>query len=274
MKLIVLSDIHIDLPIDGQKYPDNLARLETAIERINTAYSDADLVVFAGDLVDRGKFSEPYEALKEALESLLPPYALTLGNHDGRDTFCGVFGMDHCGAAGYVQSAHTCDGTHVLVLDSAADAPAPEGFRGARAAWGQLCAQRLDRLQHWLEETNGQPVIVILHHPPLKLGLSGDTMALREPEAFINLLARHGNVRHVISGHIHMTTTAVHRGISFTTLAGGCTTVSEDFGRRENKSRRTGPAQMAVVLSDAMQTTVHFDNYVDATPAFSKWGTF
>jgi len=124
MKLVVLSDIHIDLTIDGQKYPDNLARLETAIERINTAYSDADLVVFAGDLVDRGKFSEPYEAFKEALESLLPPYALTLGHHDGRDTFCGVFGMDHCDAAGYVQSAHTCDGTHVHFDNYADSTPA------------------------------------------------------------------------------------------------------------------------------------------------------
>ncbi|MEL7519654.1 MAG: hypothetical protein AAFN48_11955, partial [Pseudomonadota bacterium] len=88
--------------------------------------------------------------------------------------------------------------------------------------------------------------------------------------ALIDMLVEHGNVRHVISGHIHMTTTAFHRGIPFTTLAGGCTTVIEDVGRRENRRRRTGPAQMAIVLSDAEQTTVHFDNYVDANPAFSK----
>lgn len=270
MKLVVLSDIHIDLPLDGQKYPDNLARLETAIERINTAYWDADLVVIAGDLVDRGRFAEPYEALKDRLTKLSVPYALTLGNHDDRDTFCEVFGQGHCDENGYIQSARNLGGTHVLVLDSAADAPAPEGFRGARDAWGQLNAPRLDRLKRWLQDTKGQPVIVILHHPPLRLGLSGDSMHLRAPEALIDMLADHGHVRHVISGHIHMTTTAFHRGIPFTTLAGGCTTVAEDFGRRENKRRRTGPAQMAIVLSDAAQTTVHFDNYVDANPAFSK----
>lgn len=270
MKLIVLSDIHIDLPLDGQKYPDNLARLETAIARINTAYSDADLAVFAGDLADRGKFTEPYEALKDALDTLTVPFALTLGNHDDRDTFCHVFGKGHCDAAGYIQCAHVLDGTHVMVLDSATIDLAPAGYRGARAAWGELCPERLDALEHWLQQTGGQPVIVILHHPPLQLGLWGDPMLLREPEPLIDLLADHGNVRHVISGHIHMTTTAFHRGIPFTTLAGGCTTVFEDIGRRENRSRRTGPAQMAVVLSDADQTTVHFDNYVDAHPAFSK----
>lgn len=270
MKLVVLSDIHIDLPLEDQKYPDNLARLETAIERINTAYSDADLVVFAGDLVDRGRFPAPYKALKETLESLSLPYALTLGNHDDRDTFCGVFGKAHCDENGYIQSAHDVGGTHVLVLDSTTDAPAPKGFRGARDAWGQLDTPRLDTLGHWLQETNGEPVIVILHHPPLQLSLWGDPMLLREPKALIDMLVEHGNVRHVISGHIHLTTTAFHRGIPFTTLAGGCTTVIEDVGRRENRRRRTGPAQMAIMLSDAEQTTVHFDNYVDANPAFSK----
>ena len=270
MKLVVLSDIHIDLPLDDQKYPGNLARLETAIERINTAYSDADLVVIAGDLADRGRFAEPYEALKEALENLSPRYALTLGNHDDRDTFCRVFGNVHCDENGYIQSTHELDGTRILVLDSTTDAPAPKGFRGARDAWGQLDTPRLDMLKRWLQETNGQPVIVILHHPPLQLGLSGDPMLLREPEALIDALVDYGNVRHVISGHIHTTTTAFHRGIPFTTLSGGCTTVSEDFGRRENRLRRTGPAQMAIVLSDNEQTTVHFDNYVDTNPAFSK----
>jgi len=270
MKLVVLSDIHIDLPETDQKYPDNLARLEIAIERINTAYSDADLVVFAGDLADRGKCAEAYEALKNTLENLSVPYALTLGNHDDRDTFCHVFGKGHCDAAGYIQSAHSVDGNHVVVLDSATNEPAPAGYRGARAAWGQLCQQRLDTLMHWLQQTGGQPVVVILHHPPLQLGLWGDPMLLREPEPLIDLLVDHGNVRHVISGHVHMTTSAFYRGIPFTTLAGGCTTVIEDIGRREHRSRRTGPAQMAVVLSDTDQTTVHFDNYVDANPAFQK----
>lgn len=270
MKLVVLSDIHIDYPADGQKYPDNLARLETAIDRINTAYSDADLVVFAGDLVDRGRFTEPYDVLKDALAGLSLRYALTLGNHDDRETFCRVFGKAHCDEDGYVQSAHSIDGTHVIVLDSAADAPAPEGYRGARAAWGQICTQRLERLKQWLQATNGEPVIVILHHPPRELGIWGDELLLREADTLIDMLVEHGNVRQVISGHVHRTTTAFHRGISFTTLAGGCTTVVEDVGRRENRHRRAGPAQMAIVLSDAQQTTVHFDNYVDGNQQVRK----
>lgn len=270
MKLVVLSDIHIDEPGGDQKFPENLRRLETAIDRINTAYGDADLLVFAGDLVDRGRRAEPYYLLQNALARLAPPYALTLGNHDGREAFRSVFGDAHCDPNGYVQSAHDLDGTCVIILDTASDIPAGSNRRGASDPKGQLCAKRLSWLSDRLSDAADQPVIVILHHPPLRLGLVNDPWVLQEPEAFIDLLASHGDVRQVLSGHIHLTSTAFHRGIPFTTLAGNCTTTVEDFGRQQNKLRRTGPAQMAVVLSDADQTTVHFDNYVDAHPAFVK----
>jgi 3',5'-cyclic AMP phosphodiesterase CpdA len=270
VKLVVLSDIHVDAPDDDQKFLDNLMRLDSAVERINTAYGDADLVVFAGDLVDRGRQAEPYRLFQHALARLEPPHALTLGNHDGRETFRSVFGDTHCDPNGYVQSAHDLDGTCVIILDTASDIAAGPDRRGASDPKGQLCAKRLGWLADRLKDAAGQPVIVILHHPPLRLGLKNDPWVLEDPAAFIDLLAAHGDVRQVLSGHIHLTSTAFHRGIPFTTLAGNCTTSTEDFGRQQNKLRRTGPAQMAIVLSDAEQTTVHFDNYVDAHPAVSK----
>lgn len=270
MKLVVLSDLHIDEPDVHQKFSDNLIRLETAIDRINTAYGDADMVVFAGDLADRGRRAEPYHLFQNALARLAPPYALTLGNHDGREAFRSVFGEAHCDPNGYVQSAHDLGGTCIIVLDTASDLPAGADRRGASDPKGQLCAKRLNWLADRLRDAANQPVIVILHHPPLRLDLVNDPWGLQGPAAFIDLLASHGDVRQVLSGHIHLTSTAFHRGIPFTTLAGNCTTTAEDFGRRQNKTRRTGPAQMAIVLSNADQTTVHFDNYVDAHPAFAK----
>lgn len=264
MKLVILSDIHLMTAEDQDRDPGNLTRLEAPIQRINTAYDDADLVVIAGDLADRGRYIAPYEALKPALTHLKPPHALTIGNHDARENFTAVFGKKHSDPDGFIQSVHAIGDYRVLVLDSVSDAPAPEGYRGARSPLGQLCDPRLAWLEQQLDAAKGHPVIVILHHPPLKLQITTDFMALDAPEALTDLLAAHGNVRQVISGHIHMTTTALHRGIPFTTIAGGSTTSAEDFGRAENKHRREGPAQMAVVLGDTEQVTVHFDNYQDA----------
>jgi 3',5'-cyclic AMP phosphodiesterase CpdA len=266
MKLIVLSDLHLMAAEDHACDLATHARLEAAIDRINAAYDDADLVVVAGDLVDRGRHLELYEALQAALARLKPRYALTIGNHDLRANFQAVFAPAQCDAAGFAQSAHEIGGFRVLVLDSASEAPPPKGYGGLRTPVGELCAQRLDWLDQQLAMAKDQPVIVILHHPPLQLQLTLDFMGLGAPEALIDRLVAHGDVRHVLSGHIHLTTTAFHRGIPFTTIAGGFSTGVEDFGRAANKRRRDGPAQMAVVLADPDQVTVHFDNYVDAHP--------
>ncbi|WP_147127498.1 metallophosphoesterase [Shimia ponticola] len=269
MKLIVLSDLHLmqDDPVRDQG---NHARLYSAVERINTAYPDADLVVVAGDIADRGKLLRPYQDAYAALSCLIPPWTVTVGNHDDRETFKSVFGVGHCDPNGFVQSSHDLDGTRVIVLDSASEEPAPEGMRGARDPAGQLCPARLTWLDHQLASAKGMPVLIVFHHPAIPTCITLDDWILRSPEALIDRLVAHGQVRHVISGHIHMTTTSFFRGIPFTTIAGGHTTSVEDFGGRENKFRRTGPAQMAVVLSDADKTIVHFDNYVDANPDFQK----
>lgn len=263
-KIIVLSDIHLSTPEDIGHDLGNHARLDAAIAQINTAYSDANLVVIAGDLADRGRHLAPYEDLKAALAQLSPPHALTIGNHDARENFLSVFGPAYADENGFIQSAHTLGETCVIILDSASDQPPPPGFRRARSPVGELCAARLAWLNARLKDAQDRPVIVILHHPPMQLQITSDEMALQAPDALIDCLFAHGNVRQVISGHIHMTTTAFHRGISFTTIAGGFSTTAEDFGRRDNKIRREGPAQMAVILTDANQTIVHFDNYADA----------
>ncbi|MEO0544196.1 MAG: metallophosphoesterase [Pseudomonadota bacterium] len=265
-KIIVLSDLHLMNPADPDRDLGNHQRLETAISRINDVYADTDLVVFAGDLADRGKYLEPYHDVKDALTRLVPPYALTIGNHDSRESFQAVFGQAHCDDNGFVQSAHNLDGTHVIVLDSMCERPPPDGFRGARSPEGEFCEGRLAWLRHRLNEAKGRPTIIILHHPPLQLQITSDRMALQNPEPFVDMLVAHGDIRQVISGHIHMTTTAILRKVPFTTVAGSFSTTAEDFGLREGKRRHEGPAQMAVVFSDETQTTVHFDNYVDAHP--------
>lgn len=270
MKMIVLSDLHLKTSQDTSRDLGNTERFETAIDRINSAYSDADLVVVAGDLADRGRYLEPYETFVSAIAKLDPPHAVTLGNHDARENYVAVAGTRHCDKNGFVQSCHEIDGTFVIILDSVSDLPAPSGFKGARSPAGQLCDQRLTWLDKALEEAAGRPVIVILHHPPLQLQINSDDMALEAPNALIDRLVAYGNVRHVISGHIHMTTTAFHRGVPFTTIAGNFSTTSEDFGSKVNKQRRTGPAQMAVVLSGTEQTTIHFNNYCDDHPLVTR----
>ncbi|MEL6913049.1 MAG: metallophosphoesterase [Pseudomonadota bacterium] len=261
MKLIVLSDLHLMAPGAANDLG-NQARLAAAVARINAGYDDADLVIVAGDIADRGSVAVYAEA-HATLSQLTPPWVATVGNHDDRGAFLRVFD----GTAGFAQYARVVDGHHVLVLDSlklSPDGPYPV------APEGELCADRLSWLDARLAEAKGAPVVVALHHHVVPVDTRMDPYTLEAPEELIERLAAHGHVRHVISGHIHMTTTSFHRGIPFTTLAGGHSTSVEDFGRKTNKRRLTGPAQMAIVLSDDRKTTLHFDNYNDAHAAFER----
>ena len=113
-------------------------------------------------------------------------------------------------------------------------------------------------------------MVMILHHPVWPVKIVMDDWGLDNPKELTEVLVKHGNVRHVLGGHIHMTTTTLRNGIPFTTIAGNHSTSVEDFGRKENKFRREGPAQMAVLLGTADQLTVHFDNYDDANPVVTS----
>ncbi len=267
MKLVVLSDLHLMPPDAADRDLGNGARLEMAIDRINTGYADADLVVLGGDLVDRGHHSDNYRDLKTALTRLVPPVAMTIGNHDHRENFTEIFGAAHLNADGFVQSAHVIDGHHVIVIDSLEINTDPEWpYYSART--GYVCERRRAWLADRLQDAKGALVIAILHHHMVPVGIQMDAASLRDTGLVLDLFEAHGDVRQVISGHIHMTTTTMHRGIPFTTIAGGHSTSVEDFGTRENKYRRKVPAQMAIILSDTEKTTVHFENYLDAHEGF------
>jgi 3',5'-cyclic AMP phosphodiesterase CpdA len=115
-----------------------------------------------------------------------------------------------------------------------------------------------------LLEAADKPVIVILHHHANPLFTRVDRIILRDGARLANLLATHGDIRQVIAGHVHYNSTALWRGIPFTTLSGNHynVTVNLDGGTFEELD---GPAQMAVILADADQTLVHFDNYIDSS---------
>lgn len=261
MKLVVLSDLHLTPPGEPLNGGDPHARLDAAIARINSAYADADLVALAGDLTDLGR-TAAYAALRDRLGDLRPPWAATLGNHDNRDVFARVFGADRLDENGFAQSAHDLGCHRVLLLDTLEKGPSPAGGWGARHGW--LCDARLDWLESHLDD---RPTVIVLHHPATRLGIRWNDLSLRAPERLQARLAGR-DLRAVIAGHVHMVSMTWRAGVPYVTLAGSHTSSREAFGTvaGEPRARRTGPGQMAVVLGDAEQTVIHFDDFWDAHP--------
>lgn len=253
LKIVVLSDLHIVGDGELTHSLDTADRLRRGVAGINARHADADFCVLAGDLADLGK-ADAYIRLKGILADLTIPCHITLGNHDDRPVFLEVFGPDYAATTGCVDKAIDLKGYRVILLDSSEPGIHAGVLTDAQYGW----------LEEQLEEAFDKPVIVIMHHHANPLQTLVDRIILRDGARLANTLATHPDIRQVIAGHVHYTSTAIWRGIPFTTMAGNHYNVTVPMNGSPI-AELDGPAQMAVILADADQTLVHFDNYVDAS---------
>jgi len=204
----------------------------------------------------------PYARLKEQVARLTIPCHITIGNHDDRGAFLAEFGEDRRAETGYVDTIIDAKGYRVIVLDSVL-APDVEAYHHG----GHLAPEQLDWLRARLAEHDG-PVIVVLHHHANPLHTMVDRIMLENGQDFAEALNSHSDIRQVIAGHVHYTSTGLWHGIPFTTLAGSHYNVTIPLDGSK-VDRLWGAAQMAVVLGDAEQTLVHFDSYLDGNAVLS-----
>lgn len=253
LKLVIMSDLHLVPAGEVSNTLDTAARLQQAVDSVNLHHADADLCILAGDLADLGE-ADAYARLREIIAPLTPETHLMLGNHDHRDVFLHVFGTDHADENGHVQKVIDIKGHRLILLDSTEPGLVEGVFCPARLAW----------LQARLDEALDRPVIVILHHHVLPLSMPVDSIILREGAALLEVLRSHPDIRQVIAGHVHVTTTGVWRGVPFTTMAGGHYNVSVNLpGHASPQDRLEGPGQYAVVLAGDDNCVVHFENFLD-----------
>ncbi|MEO1732884.1 MAG: phosphodiesterase [Pseudomonadota bacterium] len=259
LKFIVLSDLHIVPEGELSHGLDTYDRLGHAIDHVNERHGDAAFVLCAGDLADHGERAA-YARLKTALARLDPPTHVTLGNHDDRPTFLEVFGAGLASDTGNVDRVIDDGAYRVIVLDSS-----EPGLGGA----GRLSEAQLAWLGDRLQEAVDQPVVVVLHHNFTKLHVQTDFIILENPARFIEVLSQHEDVRQVICGHVHMTTSGMVKGIPFCTLGGGHYAIDPVLESRSGPvpggpvPRREGPGQLAVVLCDDTSVVVHMENFLD-----------
>lgn len=253
LKFIVMSDLHLVRHGETSHTLDTADRLERAVACINDRYADADFCIIAGDLADEGE-AEAYHRLRDITAAITIPTYITLGNHDDRPTYLSVFGADQADETGKVNHVIDAKGYRVIVLDSSEPGRVD----------GVLTAAQMDWLRARLAEAADRPVIAVLHHNANALHIEADTIRLLDDAPFIAALKTHDDVRQVIAGHVHLTSTAMYHGLPFTTLAGGHYSVDFNADQPNTPFRSlTGPGQMAVVLGLPHATTVLFDDFID-----------
>lgn len=252
-KIVVMADLHLVPEGKLSKEIDTADRLRRAIDHINAFHFDAAVCVLAGDLTDEGE-ADAYERLGEMLASLNPPVCLTLGNHDDAAVFTRTLGQQPSPETGCFDHVVDVDGARIVVLDSSQSG----------LIEGVLTQAQLQWLALRLSEAMDKSILVILHHPFVKLGVPLDFIRLRNGDALVDVLKSHPDVRHVICGHVHMSASGTYGGIPFTAFSGNHFNIAPRTGiPLVQVPKLDGPGQIAVVLIAESGVVVHLDNFLD-----------
>lgn len=206
MILAQISDLHVrPKGMLCNDRVDSNGMLAAQVEALMGLNAQIDCVVATGDLTDRGLVSE-YEHLRELLKPLDMPVFLVPGNHDRRENLLEVFGGTRYlpVTQGFLHYTVEDFPVRLIGLDTVELGSSDGIFCAARETW----------LRSRLNEGDGRPVLLFMHHPPFKTGLIPmDTIMCREADRLEGIIRDFPMVERVICGHHHRPIQAVWAGI-------------------------------------------------------------
>jgi 3',5'-cyclic AMP phosphodiesterase CpdA len=215
--LLHISDTHL-LAGGHRLYGkvDGAAHLEQLFAEVEASGSRPEAIIFTGDLADRG---EPgaYEHLQEIVE----PAALRLGarviwvmgNHDDRSAFrAALFGEKP--STRPVDRVYDIGGLRLITLDTSVP-----GHH-----YGAVSESQLEWLARELSMPAPDGTILAMHHPPVPSVLDlAVGVELRDQQPLAKVL-RGTDVRSILAGHLHYSSSATFAGIPVSVASATCYT--------------------------------------------------
>lgn len=269
MLIAHLTDLHIGLDTTTLTgHPGPATALRRALAHVRSLDPPPDVLIISGDLSDDGN-AEDYATVRDILREELPdqaqggPLVLAVpGNHDDPMMARHVLG-ELMPVATDVPEGRAClhvehGPLHFIGLDTAV----PNRPHGA------LDPAQLTWLEAQLERCAGQPVVIFMHHPPLVTGITAmDTFGLLEGQARLGeLVARHGSVQLIASGHIHRPIVGSLGGVPVLVAPSVSHQINLDLRPGAPLACRLEPPMIGLYrYSPATGTACHF-SYVDPFP--------
>ncbi len=214
-----ITDIHLGFDPDNPA-EFNRKRLDQVIDRLNNGVNRPDLLLATGDLVDRGDIPS-YRRLKASVGLSGCPVLYAVGNHDERANFRAVFPEVLMDENGFVQYVHELPGKRIVVVDTLEEGRHGGAFCEARARW----------LSDRLAEKIDVPTVIVMHHPPVEVGIDWMNTHPDEPwvRRFADAIAGHYQVKALLCGHLHRSISAPWKGVTVSVCASTAPQVSLDL---------------------------------------------
>jgi len=215
--LLHLSDTHL-LAADKLLYGsiDPAEHLATLLDELKESDARPEAIIVTGDLADRG---EPDAYLR--LRELMDPVALRLGtqviwvmgNHDDRRAMRQHL-LGEMPTTRPFDRVHDVNGLRVIALDTSVPG----------RHHGEIDGEQLDWLAEELASPAPHGTVLAMHHPPLPSVLDlAVSVELHDQPALAEVLAG-SDVRSIIAGHLHYSSTGTFAGIPVSVASASCYT--------------------------------------------------
>ena len=236
---------------------DSDANLSRLFERLEKAGRRPEAIVFTGDLADKGE-PEAYVRLRRivepAAERLGAKVIWVMGNHDARPAFRSGL-LDTEPTQDSVDAVVDVNGLRIIVLDSTVP-----GFHH-----GLISDEQLTWLTDVLAEPAPHGTLLALHHPPVPGLLDAiESVELKEQHRLETVLAG-TDVRGILAGHLHYSTTCTFAGIPVSVASATCYT--QDLLVDEGSIRGQDGAQGFNMVHVYRDRVLHTVVPLDVSPA-------
>jgi 3',5'-cyclic AMP phosphodiesterase CpdA len=263
--LLHLSDPHLlggTDPLHG--VVDGDSRLRQLFDQVHASGARPEAVIFTGDLADRGE-AEAYAKLRAivdpACKAMGAKVIWAMGNHDDRANFrTGL--LDQPADDAPVDHSYFINGLRIITLDTSVP-----GFHH-----GELSPAQLEWLAAELATPAPDGTILALHHPPVPSVLELAVLVELRGQAALAGVLRNSDVRTILGGHLHYSTTAMFAGIPVSVASATCYT--QDLNVPVGGSRGRDSGQSFNLVHVYEHTIVHSVVQVgDTLPAVGEFVT-
>ncbi len=189
---------------DALPFPSAVAASTALVEELNQL--SLDFVLHTGDIVNHGTPDE-YAETARIFAELNHPIYYAAGNHDKvENLYAGL--LDKPAVKEPLDYSFAVNNVQMVVLDSATNG---EGIQ-----W-RVSPQQLEWLRTQIAADDPRPLIVAIHHPPVKINVDWlDFFIVTNWEEIQATLEEAGpRLRAVLSGHVHLPIDCYRNGVLY-----------------------------------------------------------
>ena len=246
--LLHLSDTHL-LGGGSRLYNavDAEAHLQQLLDELEISEGRPEALIFTGDLADRGE-PDAYDRLRRMVEPVAARLGAqviwVMGNHDNRGAFREQLFAEPASARP-VDRVYDVNGLRVITLDSSVP-----GFHH-----GEITSAQLDWLAEELSVPAPHGTILAMHHPPLPSVLDLAVVVELRDQAGLAEVLWGSDVRSIIAGHLHYSSSGTFAGIPVSVASATCYT--QDLNVPSGGTRGRDGARAFNVMHVYENTVLH-----------------